>query len=172
MVDWSNPEVRKRALGLNNQGFGVLEGARTDANGNTAARIEIHNQSTTGVNGQTLPADSIELVGSHVEVSELGGGTAQDASFSASNLSVSDANPVLNTNVDISADITNTGGDQGTQFVPLLENDQVVDRKELTIGANSTKSVTFARSYSIFESVTVQILDSGTKDIKPIGISL
>lgn len=172
MPDWSNPEVRKRALGLRPQGFGTLEGARTDSSSNTAAGVEIHNAATTGRNGQTIPADSVEIYGKNLVFSEVGNGSVDDVDFAASNLSASTTTADIGATVTISVDITNNGVDQGTQIVGLKEDGNIVASQVVTVGASATKSITFSRAYTEFIAVDVQVLNSNVVTIKPEGLGI
>jgi len=123
--------------------------------------------------GVFAPAGSIEMYGNEIHFSQTGPPASAEENISYKNLSVSKTTPVLNQTTEISADIENTGSARGSVFAPLIEDGNVVTRKEVEIAAGATETVTFKRSYDELQSIEVTIKDltSQTVTVIPQGLN-
>jgi hypothetical protein len=79
------------------------------------------------------------------------------ASFAISDLSVTPSEVKLAEQVKISAVVTNTGGSEGSYIVVLKINGAEEARKEVTLGAGKSETVTFTVVKDLEGSYTVNI---------------
>lgn len=112
--------------------------------------------------GHFAPAGSTEIFGNEIHFSQTGAPTAAEEDISYSNLTVSDTTPFTYQEIEISADVSNSGNRRGSVYVPLTENGQVVERQKVQVAAGATKTVTFKRTYT-----TLRAIDVGVKNLGP-----
>lgn len=135
--------------------------------GQQLAGVKFYESDGVTRDGVSVPAGSVEVFGKEVHFSQTTGSTGSSASFSFSNLSVSNTNPNRGESVDISATVTNNGGVDGTAYAGLTEDGSVVDSKGVIVDANSSKTVTFTRTYNEYQQVDVSI-----QNLSPITITV
>lgn len=124
----------------------------TDEVNTTPGGIQVYPSGGTGRNGQSIPANGVEVYGTEVHFSQSGasGTTTGSASFSVTNLSIDDADGsiAVGTGVDISATIENTGSARGSKTLTLTEDGQAISVKTVTLSPADTTTVTFSVSKS------------------------
>jgi len=118
--------------------------AQTDT-GQPAAGIRVHESDGTSYSGVSVPAGTTEIFGVRVEFSQQDPprGTTEPVTYA--NMASDDADDVATVygSITFSADVTNPNGWQVDQQVSLTEDGSVISSKNVSIAANSTKTVEF-----------------------------
>lgn len=137
-----------------------LVGSTTTQTGEPAAGIRIHDKAGVSYAGVQVPAGTTEVFGSRIEFSQQGASaTQQPITYSA--LTTDDPNNVvtLYTTLTVSCTATNPNSYDVTVTVPYLEDGTVVERKQVTVPASGSTTVSFQVSKSEYVCVDVAIAD-------------
>jgi len=92
----------------------------------------------------------------------------ETASISFSNVSVSDTTPVVDTEITVSADATNSGGSAGTAGSVLVVNNATRDWQTVDVPANSTRTVRYTVSFDSVGEYDVRVNDASTVTVTAI----
>lgn len=131
--------------GLRN-GFGApttYPGMRDAGDGMAAAGIRVHDQAGTSFDGVAVPAGTVEVFGSRVEMSQRGAPAPAPGALDYSNLGVDDESPERGEAVAVTATASNDGGPPTTDHAALTEDGVVVDRARVELAGGESAEVSF-----------------------------
>lgn len=145
-----------------------LESESKTEEGQPIAGIRFHDTGGVSHNGVSLSPGTVEIYGGRIEFSRTGRPSGDSIDVSVSNLDVpSEAN--INEEIDIVAEVENTGDTKGSAYVVLQEEAQVVDRKRITLAPGDSQMVVFTRSYGRSQSISITIEDAPEQVLRVRG---
>lgn len=144
-----------------------FESQQETTEGDSVAGMRIHEDGGVTHDDISVPEGTLELYGNEIHFSQQGGQPASPSDITVSNLTTSDSSVDTNENVTISVDVTNNGGQEGSEFISLVENGSVTESEIAVIDAGQTKTLEFIRFYS-----SPQNIDYTVRDLGPVTVSI
>lgn len=145
-----------------------LESDTKTEEGQPIAGIRFHDSGGISHDGISLPPGTVEIYGGRVQFSETGEPSGDTIDVSVSNLDVP-SQATVNEDVEVTAEVENTGNTKGSAYVVLQEESQVVDRKRVTLSPGSSQTIEFTRSYSRSQSISITIEDAPEQVLRVRG---
>lgn len=144
-------------------GTGVQGDGKTDS-GEPIAGVRIHENAGISYSGVEVPGGTIEVFGQRVEFSQQDPPRGSEAKVAYSNFSTDDADntETIGNDMVFSADVTNANSWAVTATVPLTEDGEVVDSKEVRIPASGTETVSFSVTKNEYVCAEYAIGDTST----------
>lgn len=121
-------------------------GGSGDSESSTAG-VKVHKTSGVSQNGVSVPADTLELMGVRIELSQAAPSSGEP-NFDVTNFQTDDPDNVVNVfaSITISVDVANTSAIPGEVNLTLTEDGSAIQSKTEYLFANSSTTVSFTVS--------------------------